>query len=171
MSGAGARCGAACQKLARVNAQGAGKIAGRGRAAGHGGRGSKDPPGAHRRRVARALGWRQKREQDLVRRESPREGHACAHVESVRQSRPISPRAGEVAKRDPTRVECAHGWEREATGPRTNSGKRGRETIVDRERAEDEEPRLAEAKEVRDDVGVKRATGPSAPASTASGRR
>ena len=37
--------------------------------------------------------------------------------------------------------------------PRTNSGKRGRETIVDRERAEDEEPRASpEAKEVRDDV-------------------
>jgi hypothetical protein len=57
--------------------------------------------------------------------------------------------------------------------PRTNSGKRGRETIVDRERAEDEEPRASpEAKEVRADVaGSKEATGPSAPASTASGRR
>jgi hypothetical protein len=44
MSGAGARCGAACQKLARVNAQGAGKIAGRGRAAGTGDAGQRTLP-------------------------------------------------------------------------------------------------------------------------------
>ena len=105
----------------------------------------------------------QKRRKDLARREPPAQRHAYANVECVRQTRRIASALFEVPEQPPHEIDAAHrGKVREEPNTRMNARNPSCESIVDGERAKEEEawPSSMRANHVRDDtIGIKQRDG------------